>query len=192
MRRLIIFYAIIALAIILDQVTKNIITTRMFIGESIPVIENVFHITYFRNSGAAFGILQGQTLVLTLVPIVLIVAIFVFLTMKAKENHLVLSLGLALICAGGIGNLIDRLRFGAVIDFFDFRVFPIFNVADSCVVIGCGLLIIYTIFLDRTEKDSDDAEVESANTADDADMDAETEAEMESEFESEFKSDGDK
>ena len=152
MRRLVIFYAIIAFVIILDQVTKHIITTTMQLGESIPVIENIFHITYFRNAGAAFGILQGQTLILTIVPIVLIIAIFVFLTKKAKENHVVLSLGLALICAGGIGNLIDRIRFSAVIDFFDFRVFPIFNVADSCVVIGCGLLIVYTIFLDKSEK----------------------------------------
>jgi len=159
MRRLTIFYAIIAIAIILDQITKNIITTSMSIGETIPVIENVFHITYFRNTGAAFGILQGQTLILTIVPIILIVAILVFLTMKVKENHVVLSLGLALICAGGIGNLIDRLRFGAVIDFFDFRVFPIFNIADSCVVVGCGLLIVYTIFLDRSEKDEKSEDV---------------------------------
>jgi signal peptidase II len=155
MRRLAIFYAIIAFAIILDQVTKHIVTTNMRLGESIPVIENIFHLTYFRNTGAAFGILQGQTLLLTIVPIILVVAIFVFLTKKAKENHIVLSLGLALICAGGIGNLIDRLRFGAVIDFFDFRVFPIFNIADSCVVIGCGLLIIFTIFLDKSEKPKD-------------------------------------
>ena len=159
MRRLTIFYVIIAIAIILDQITKNIITTSMSIGETIPVIENVFHITYFRNTGAAFGILQGQTLILTIVPIILIVAILVFLTMKVKENHVVLSLGLALICAGGIGNLIDRLRFGAVIDFFDFRVFPIFNIADSCVVVGCGLLIVYTIFLDRSEKDEKSEDV---------------------------------
>jgi len=152
MGRITICYIIIAVSIIIDQITKYIVRTNMVLGESIPVIENVFHITYFRNSGAAFGILQGQTTLLTVLPIILIAAILFFLTAKTRENHFLLPLSLALICSGGIGNLIDRLRFGAVVDFLDFRVFPIFNVADSCVVIGCGLLIIYMFVFEKTEK----------------------------------------
>ena len=171
MRRIVICYIIIIVALIIDQVTKYIVSSTMVLGQSIPVIENVFHITYFQNTGAAFGILQGQTTLLTVLPIVLIIGILIFLAVKTKGSHFTLPLALALICSGGIGNLIDRIRFGAVIDFFDFRVFPIFNVADSFVVIGCGLLIIHMIFFDKTESSEEAEEMEAEKVQDAEDDD---------------------
>jgi len=173
MRRIITCYIIIIVAIIIDQTTKYLISSTMVLGQSIPIIEDVFHITYFRNAGAAFGILQGQTTLLTVLPIVLIIGILIFLTVKTKGSHFTLPLALVLICSGGIGNLIDRIRFGNVIDFFDFRVFPIFNVADSLVVIGCGLLLIHMFLFDKDEK-AEEEEVEAEEMeAEEAKADAE-------------------
>ena len=138
-----------AAAAFLDQVVKYLIRTNMQVAESIPVIEGLFHITYVQNRGGAFSILEGQTVMLTVLPALLTAAILIFIYKKRRTEPQLVLLALALICGGGIGNLIDRVRFGAVVDFLDFRVFPIFNVADICVCMGCGLLLLTVLFPGR-------------------------------------------
>ena len=162
------YYIIIIVLAAIDQAIKYAIRTNMDLKETIPVVENVFHITYIQNPGASFGVLQGQTALLIVVPVILIVAIIVYLYAKTKGSHFTLPLSLALICAGGFGNLIDRIRFGAVVDFIDFRVFPIFNAADIFVCTGSGLLILYMLFFDKPKGDSDGESAENAENAESA------------------------
>ncbi|MBS3969494.1 MAG: signal peptidase II [Clostridia bacterium] len=133
-------FAVTAIVIvILDQLTKHLILTSMRPYESIPVIENVFHITFVRNPGAAFGILQNQItffIVVTIIVIFLLVGVY----WKLARKNIILTIGLSLQLGGAVGNLIDRIRFSYVVDFLDFRVWPVFNVADMAIVTGVILL----------------------------------------------------
>lgn len=139
------------LCIALDRISKMLITANMFHGESIPLIKGVFHITYVRNSGAAFSILQGKTAFLVAFTVIIIVAALCYMFYKKPKNKLLL-LSISLILSGAAGNLIDRIISGSVIDFLDFRLinFPVFNIADCCVVIGAALVLIYELkFADK-------------------------------------------
>lgn len=128
----------------LDILTKWLVQTRMALGESIPLIPGVFHLTYVLNPGAAFGILQDRRLFFIAVALLTVGAIVFFATrMQPRDRRGFLPLALGLLLGGAMGNLIDRIRFGQVIDFFDFRVWPVFNVADSAITVGVGLLIFY-------------------------------------------------
>ncbi len=151
-------YVIIAAIIVLDQAVKKAVTAAMTLHESIPVINHVFHITYIQNTGAAFSLMEGFRLLLILLPAVLILAAMVYMFVKRKTSHPMLLLSLAFICGGGLGNVIDRAVLGYVVDYLDFRVFPIFNVADIFVCLGCGLLVTYLLFLDgkASEKNKND------------------------------------
>lgn len=102
------------------------------------VINNFLYLTLVRNRGAAFGIFKDQGSLFVLISIFAIVLIF--LNLKNKNNSFILKLSLSLILGGAIGNLIDRLRFGFVVDFLDFRVWPVFNLADSAITIAAFLL----------------------------------------------------
>lgn len=147
------FIAVIAGAVVLDQLVKYLVAGGMALGESIPVIEGVFHITRFHNTGAAFSSFEGQRVLLIALPVVLIAAGLVYAWKNRSKSRLML-LSIAMIIGGGIGNLIDRVALGYVVDMFDFRVFPIFNVADSFVTVGCILLCIYILFYsDREHKE---------------------------------------
>lgn len=143
-----ILYCVILLVIVFDQITKYLIRINMTLNQTIPIFDNIFHITYVRNYGAAFSILTGKQFFLIGATTVALISILVFIVIKKKHNHPMLSLSLSIIAGGGFGNLIDRIRLGYVVDFFDFRVFPIFNVADIFVCIGCGLLVIYLFFVE--------------------------------------------
>ncbi len=121
----------------LDQLTKFIVTKTLLLHESVPVIRNVVHLTLVHNRGAAFGMFKGQIFLFIFTSIVAIVLIYRNLK-NARCNLYGISLGLIL--AGAIGNLIDRIFFGYVIDFLDFRIWPVFNVADSAITIGAILL----------------------------------------------------
>jgi len=129
------------LIILIDQLTKLLIVNTMSQNESIPVITNIFHITYVHNFGAAFGLLAHRTGFFILVTVVLVLLLLAFLRYLPKEQKLLRS-ALVLLLGGATGNLIDRVRVGYVIDFFDFRVWPVFNVADIAIVFGIGLLIL--------------------------------------------------
>ena len=150
-------YYWIAGIILLDQIVKLIVRSSMYIGQSIPVIKDIFHITYVQNRGAAFNMLDGKSLVLILIPAIAI-AIGVWYMEKHLEEHWTLLVSLVLVIAGGIGNLIDRCFMGFVTDMFDFRIWPVFNIADIAVCVGAGLLILYT-FAFYEEKEIEKNEV---------------------------------
>ena len=142
------YFLIIIVAVAVDQLIKRLVVDTMALYESIPVLQDVFHITYIRNTGAAFSIMEGQISVLILLPVVMITAAVVFIIIKRRTAHPLLMTSVAMIAGGGIGNLIDRVALGYVVDYLDFRVFPIFNAADIFVCAGCGLLILYVLFID--------------------------------------------
>ena len=146
------------LVIILDQWTKHLIYSRFSLGESISVINSFFAITYVRNMGAAFGLFHRAPAYFRdpffiMVPIVaLFVISFVFVRLDPRER--LTSVALSLIVGGAVGNLVDRLRFGYVVDFLDAHWkeiyhWPAFNVADSCIVIGVALIFIQSFRLER-------------------------------------------
>jgi len=128
--------------ILIDQITKFLIKINFQLNESLPLIKNIFHLTYIQNTGAGFGILKSQTLILIFISLIVIGVILYYIgSIKEKEKLLQILVGFVL--AGTIGNLIDRIAYGFVIDFLDFQIWPIFNVADSFVTIGIIGLIIY-------------------------------------------------
>ena len=143
-----VYFIVLAAVIVLDRIVKIMVSTGMVPGQSIPVVENVFHITYIRNTGAAFSIFEGQRTLLIVIPLVIMAVGLVLLIIKRKTWHPLLNLAISMICAGGIGNLADRAVRGYVVDMFDFRFFPVFNVADIFVCIGCGLIVLYVLVID--------------------------------------------
>jgi signal peptidase II len=145
------FAALLCLVLGLDQATKLYIHSTFTLHESRPVIEHLFALTYVRNSGAAFGFLarQSQAFLQVFFPAVTVVAL-VGLTIyfvRVPQHHLLRLWGLSLIISGALGNAIDRLWLGQVIDFldvhwYDYYHWPAFNVADSSICIGVGLLLL--------------------------------------------------
>lgn len=146
------YYFISLLLIIVDQLTKHKIRVGMAVNESLPIFNDVFHITYVQNFGAAFSILQGKQAFLIGITLIALIGMLLYMSIKIRKNHWLLTLSLSFIIGGGLGNLIDRIRMGYVVDFFDFRVFPVFNVADICVCLGCGMLILYVFFFESPGK----------------------------------------
>ena len=134
-------YLITLILLSVDQFSKYIIRQKMSLAESIPIIKSVFHITYVENRGIAFGLFpQGSSLFIVISLIIILVIIF--FERKKVIKSLKERFCLGLILGGALGNLIDRLRFGFVIDFLDFRIWPVFNLADSGVCIG-GILMVF-------------------------------------------------
>ena len=107
---------------------------------SIPVIKNIFHITLVANKGAAFGILQGKTDLLILIGI-LFVIIFCFMAKNDVKKSLLFAVAFGLILGGAVSNLLDRIFLGFVIDYLDFRIWPVFNLSDTCISTGVGLIV---------------------------------------------------
>ena len=135
--------------IVLDRIVKTAVASSMDVGDSIAVLGDFFHITYIQNTGAAFSILQNHQLFLILLPAVVILIGIVIICTGLKKYKPVFLWALALMCGGGLGNLTDRMAYGSVIDMFDFGFFPVFNVADISVCVGCGLLMLYMIIFEN-------------------------------------------
>lgn len=133
------FYLIVISIYVLDQWSKFFVVGRMSFFESIPVIENVFHITLIQNYGAAFGIFPHMRIFFIIITLVVVLLILTFLRHVPRGKGF-LKLGLALELAGALGNMTDRVRLGYVIDFLDFRIWPVFNVADMALVVGVFFL----------------------------------------------------
>lgn len=129
------------LIVALDQLTKFLIKQNIQLNQSIPIIKNTLHLTYVANTGSAFGLFKGFNVFFILFSIIVIIVIFYYLKEIVKNKRL-LQIGVGLLLGGTIGNLIDRLFYGAVIDFIDFRIWPVFNVADSAVTVSVILLIV--------------------------------------------------
>ncbi|MGE5604884.1 MAG: signal peptidase II [Bacteroidota bacterium] len=124
-----------------DQFIKAIVTGKLEPLQSVTVIKDVFTITYVRNYGAAFGILQSQTLLLIALSIAVI--LFVWINRNKLSGYpKVFQVGLGLALGGALGNLVDRIRLGYVVDFLDFQFWPVFNLADIAIVSGVGLIIL--------------------------------------------------
>ena len=139
--------------ILLDQVSKAVILNTMRLYESIPVIPGFFNLTHIHNPGGAFGFMAGQSVfvrtVLFLVVSTLAIGLILHFYFKTPPTHPYLSAGFALIFGGAVGNLIDRLRFGKVVDFLDFYIgtlhWPAFNVADSAIAVGITVFLLHLL-----------------------------------------------
>jgi signal peptidase II len=146
-----IIFIIFLATVVLDQVTKYLVLDNFNLGESIPIIQNIFHLTYVQNRGAAFGILQNQLPFFIIITLAVLALLFYFyrqLPLGSSWNKI--ALGMAL--GGTIGNFIDRVRLGFVVDFFDFRVWPVFNIADSAIVISVIIFSYWILIVDQGEE----------------------------------------
>ncbi len=132
-----------------DIVTKLLAIEYLKPVSTLPIWEGVFHLTYVENRGAAFGMLQGARVFFIAITLIIIVAIF-FFAKKYRNYSRCLDWSLTLVSAGAVGNLIDRIFRGFVVDFFDFCIidYPVFNMADVFVCAGAGLLAIFIIFFE--------------------------------------------
>ena len=138
------FYLSAIIIMILDQLIKYFISAHFLPGQSVPIIGNVLHLTYVQNRGAAFGILSGFETFLLIIGIVAVAIIFYFHSSFKARDFVQLPLGLIL--GGSFGNIIDRFLRHYVVDYIDFRVWPVFNLADVMINVGVALLMWYWFF----------------------------------------------
>lgn len=149
---------IIVLLVLADQLTKFLLwpTLGAYPDGSMPVIPDVLHFSYVKNTGASFGIFQGaQIFFIIMTIIVLAVAVYIMFRYRNKHSRFIKAL-IAVLFSGALGNLIDRIAFGYVRDFIDFRLFKfwtyVFNIADAALVVGAILLGIYILFFYKEKK----------------------------------------
>ena len=147
--------ALVAAAVLvgIDQALKLWAVQSLAPVGTIPLVQDALHLTYVENYGAAFSIMQNRKwFLIGVTSIIILAALFALLSGKLKSRFLISTA--SLILAGGVGNLIDRISRGFVVDYIDFRLinFPVFNFADCCVVIGTILLAVYIVFLEPKEK----------------------------------------
>jgi signal peptidase II len=153
-RKYLIFLLIAAGVLLIDQVTKALLTQRFLLHENLEVIPGFFNLTYIRNTGGAFGLLAGKASGLRTALFLAIscaaLGIIFYLYTKIPSGKPWLDTGLAMTFGGALGNVIDRLRFGEVVDFLDFHIgtlhWPAFNVADSAISVGIGIFCFYLLF----------------------------------------------
>ncbi|GIP25196.1 lipoprotein signal peptidase [Paenibacillus sp. J23TS9] len=154
------YYILALIAFLVDQGTKFMIAKQLVIGEEIPVIGNFFLITSSRNNGAAFGILPNQRWFFIIVTVCVVVAIIWYMQrVRKSSSRKLLPIALSLVLGGAVGNFLDRALNGEVVDFlmlnFGSYTFPIFNIADSCIVIGVALIILDSLIdLNKTTPES--------------------------------------
>ena len=127
---------------LLDQLSKFLILKTLSFGDSVPVIPRIFHLTLVRNTGIAFGLLQGWSHLLVWMNLGLLSAFLLLIVLRRFFKKPLLQIGVGMIAGGGLGNLLDRFRFGYIVDFLDFRIWPVFNLADSAICIGTFLLLL--------------------------------------------------
>ena len=134
-------FLVASLVFILDRITKITVAGNMSYGHSIKILPNIFHFTFVLNNGTAFGLMKGQNNLFAVFSAIAIAVILAYV-IRHKDLGFAISLALGLILGGAAGNLFDRIKFGHVIDFLDFRIWPVFNVADSAITIGVSILVI--------------------------------------------------
>lgn len=151
------YVGLVLFVILFDQASKLFIQYKMKIGESIPVIKGIFHITYIENPRTSFGLLEYNTtffVIGALISIILVILIYKKVIFK-KDPFMYTPLTLVL--GGAVGNLIDRVRVdGRVVDFIDFRIWPVFNFADSAIVCGMFILLIHLLFHTPEEEEKEE------------------------------------
>ncbi len=156
---LIVSLVIIAAVIVIDQITKQLAVTHLMPIGDYPLIEDVLHLTYSENRGAAFSMLENHRWVFLITSTVAIAVILVGMIIYRKKLNLPLAVSLSFIVGGGIGNMIDRLALGYVVDFVNVELinFAIFNAADSFICVGAAMMLIYMLFFD--EKNNKTSEI---------------------------------
>lgn len=146
--------------VLIDRLLKVYIQGHFVPGQSLVVIPKMFHITYVLNPGAAFGLMSGQTWILIATAVIVIAGVL-YAQWKMVNAPLILRLALGMIAGGALGNLYDRVKWGLVVDYLDFRVWPfVFNFADSMIVIGVGLLLLTLYWQEYKGNSKDKAEVQ--------------------------------
>jgi signal peptidase II len=143
---------VVGILYVLDRATKYFVTSTMSEGETFPVAEGVFHITLVHNTGGAFGVMKGQPHLFTATAFLFTVAAFMYTVFRWAAIPFREKAAFCLLIGGALGNLSDRMRLGYVVDFLDFRVWPVFNVADSCISLGAAILI-FSLFFPPREKE---------------------------------------
>ena len=129
---------------LLDQLSKFLILKTLSGGQSIPLLPPVFHLTLVRNTGIAFGLFRNYPQFLFSINVLILAVLFILIGLRLFKQP-ILRIGIGMIAGGGLGNLVDRLRFGTIVDFLDFHIgsfhWPVFNIADSAICVGTGLLL---------------------------------------------------
>lgn len=154
-------WVMLVIAVVLDQVTKWQVIENLSVGESWPET-GFFRITHAWNTGTAFSLFQGQGDILTWVSLAA-VGVLSWIYRSIDKPSLLLRVAFGMQFGGAIGNIADRIRLGHVTDFIDVGIWPIFNIADSSIVIGIGLMIFYFWFMDNKEPDNE-VETQSASS----------------------------
>lgn len=151
-KRPILWFSLIVLTIALDQITKYLAVRFLKPIDTVPIISDALHLTYATNTGAAFGMLKDHRWIFLTVSTIAIIGLTAYLFIT-KYRHPLFFIAFSFVIGGGIGNMIDRVALGYVVDFIDFRLidFAIFNVADSFVCIGCALAFLWVIFFSEKE-----------------------------------------
>lgn len=135
------FYILGIILIALDQITKSSVMGKLNLRQSIPIIDGMLHFTYVRNTGIAFSLFPRMNIVIIILSTITVFLLF-HIYRKTSADNLLTKASLIFIASGAIGNLIDRVQYSAVIDFIDFRIWPIFNLADAFIVIGVAVIIV--------------------------------------------------
>lgn len=138
------FWLVAIVTLVADQLSKLIVSQYLYLGQSLPVWPGVFHLTYTENPGAAFGILANQApLFIAVTMLVAILVLIVHVVVPPQVRLVQFFSGLTL--GGALGNALDRMRLGRVIDFIDLRIWPVFNLADIAIILGIGVLAWYFV-----------------------------------------------
>ncbi len=134
-------FLVASVVFVIDRITKIVAVSAMSYGQSIEVLPNIFQLTLVFNNGTAFGLLKGQNTILAIITAIAVVLLVAY-AVTHKNHSLAVSAAIGFILGGALGNLLDRIKFGYIIDFLDFRVWPVFNIADSAITAGMAILII--------------------------------------------------
>lgn len=145
-----------AIIVIIDQLAKLLVIANIGSMDSIHIIPGLFDFVYVENTGAAFSILSENTVLLSLISVAFCLGVCIFWYIKKPKNKLFCT-ALTMLFAGALGNAIDRIFRGFVVDFIyaSFITFPVFNIADIAITCGAAILIIYMLFFDKDEKDGE-------------------------------------
>ncbi len=142
------YYAVVGLIACVDQIIKWMVVHGLVMYEKIPIFGGLITVTHIRNSGAAYNLFSDMPLLLIFFPGIVMTLGLIYIGVKSKTSNKLLMLSFSMVIGGGLGNLIDRISKGYVVDYLDIKIIPVFNVADMCICIGCGLLFIYLLFMD--------------------------------------------
>ena len=145
-------WRVLVITFILDQLSKFYICRGLSLGQSIPVLKNIFHLSLVYNTGSVFGLFRGKNSLFIILSLGIISYILLDYFLNKHSYALKKRLAFGLILGGALGNLLDRLRLGYIVDFLDFRVWPVFNLADSAITVGVIVLGIELLLQGKSKK----------------------------------------